>query len=102
MVKVLFQKTLEKGYCGLLNRMRTTGDIQFFVCRSRIIPEPLFPSQGIAGSGNEIGLARKMDFYWTTSASAFPCFQITWIIGWYMHKVISIQSCIGVDYPQGN
>ena len=36
-------------------RMRSTGDIQFFVCRSRIIPEPPFPSQGIAGSGNEIG-----------------------------------------------
>ena len=34
--------------------MRSTGDIQFFVCRSRIIPEPPFPSQGIAGSGNEI------------------------------------------------
>ena len=34
--------------------MRSTGDIQFFVCRSRIIPEPLFPSQGIAGLGNEI------------------------------------------------
>ena len=30
------------------------GDIQFFVCRSQIIPEPPFPSQGIAGSGNEI------------------------------------------------
>ena len=53
-VKVLFQKALEKGYCGLLNRMRSTSDIQFFVCRSRIIPEPPFPSQGIAGSGNEI------------------------------------------------
>ena len=37
--------------------MRSTGDIQFFVCRSRIIPEPPFPSQGIAGSGNEIGCA---------------------------------------------
>ena len=37
-----------------LQRMRTAGDIQFFVCRSRIIPEPPFPSQGIAGSGNEI------------------------------------------------
>ena len=36
--------------------MRSTGDIQFFVCRSRIIPEPPFPSQGIAGSGNEIGI----------------------------------------------
>ena len=35
-------------------RMSRTGDIQFFVCRSRIIPEPPFPSQGIAGSGNEI------------------------------------------------
>ena len=34
--------------------MRSAGDIQFFVCRSRIIPEPPFPSQGIAGSGNEI------------------------------------------------
>ena len=34
--------------------MRSTSDIQFFVCRSRIIPEPPFPSQGIAGSGNEI------------------------------------------------
>ena len=34
--------------------MRSTGNIQFFVCRSRIIPEPPFPSQGIAGSGNEI------------------------------------------------
>ena len=34
------------------------GDIQFFVCRSRIIPEPPFPSQGIAGSGNEIGLSK--------------------------------------------
>ena len=34
--------------------MCSTGDIQFFVCRSRIIPEPPFPSQGIAGSGNEI------------------------------------------------
>ena len=34
--------------------MRSTGDIQFFVCRSRIIPEPPIPSQGIAGSGNEI------------------------------------------------
>ena len=47
-------------YCGFLNpiylqRMRSTGDIQFFVCQSRIIPEPPFPSQGIAGSGNEIG-----------------------------------------------
>ena len=39
-----------------LQRMPSTGDIQFFVCRSRIIPEPPFPSQGIAGSGNEIGL----------------------------------------------
>ena len=38
-----------------LQRMRSTGDIQFLVCRSRIIPEPPFPSQGIAGSGNEIG-----------------------------------------------
>ena len=38
-----------------LQRMRSTGDIQFFVCRPRIIPEPPFPSQGIAGSGNEIG-----------------------------------------------
>ena len=38
-----------------LQRMRSTSDIQFFVCRSRIIPEPPFPSQGIAGSGNEIG-----------------------------------------------
>ena len=37
-----------------LQRMRTTGDMQFFVCRSRIIPEPPFPSQGIAGSWNEI------------------------------------------------
>ena len=37
-----------------LQRMRSTGDIQFLVCRSRIIPEPPFPSQGIAGSGNEI------------------------------------------------
>ena len=37
-----------------LQRMRSTGDIQFFVCRSRIIPEPPFPSQGIAGSGDEI------------------------------------------------
>ena len=36
--------------------MRSTGDIQFFVCRSRIIPEPPFPSQGIAGSGNEIAI----------------------------------------------
>ena len=53
MVKVLFQKALEKGYCGLLNRMRSTGDIQFFVGRPRIIPEPPFPS--LAGSGNEIG-----------------------------------------------
>ena len=35
-------------------RMHSTGDIQFFVRRSRIIPEPPFPSQGIAGSGNEI------------------------------------------------
>ena len=35
-------------------RMRSTGDIQFFVCRSRIIPEPPFPSQGITGSGNKI------------------------------------------------
>ena len=34
--------------------MPSTGDIQFFVCRSRNIPEPPFPSQGIAGSGNEI------------------------------------------------
>ena len=34
--------------------MRSTGDIQFFVCRSRIIPEPPFPCQRIAGSGNEI------------------------------------------------
>ena len=24
----------------LLNRMRSTSDIQFFVCRSRIVPEP--------------------------------------------------------------
>ena len=37
-----------------LQRMRSTGDIQFFVCRARIIPEPPFPSQGIAGSGNDI------------------------------------------------
>ena len=37
-----------------LQRMPSMGDIQFFVCRSRIIPEPPFPSQGIAGSGNEI------------------------------------------------
>ena len=37
-----------------LQRMRSMGDIHFFVCRSRIIPEPPFPSQGIAGSGNEI------------------------------------------------
>ena len=37
-----------------LQRMRSMGDIQFFVCRSRIIPEPPFPSRGIAGSGNEI------------------------------------------------
>ena len=36
--------------------MRSTGDIQFFVCRLRIIPEPSFPSQGIAGSGNEIAI----------------------------------------------
>ena len=35
-------------------RMHSTGDTQFFVRRSRIIPEPPFPSQGIAGSGNEI------------------------------------------------
>ena len=35
-------------------RMHSTSDIQFFVRRSRIIPEPPFPSQGIAGSGNEI------------------------------------------------
>ena len=40
--------------------MRSTGDIQFFVCRSRIIPEPPFPSQGIAGPGNEIGSVRAI------------------------------------------
>ena len=37
-----------------LQCMRSTGDIQFFVCRSRLIPEPPVPSQGIAGSRNEI------------------------------------------------
>ena len=42
--------------------MRSTGDIQFFVCRSRIIPEPPIPSQGIAGSGNEIGQFGKQAF----------------------------------------
>ena len=42
--------------------MRSTGDIQFFVCRSRIIPEPPFPSQGIAGSGNEIGFVSSPDY----------------------------------------
>ena len=36
--------------------MRSTVDIQFFVRRSRIIPEPPFPFQGIAGSGNVIGV----------------------------------------------
>ena len=51
-------------------RMRSTGDIQFFVCRSRIIPEPPFPSQGIAGSGNRIGAIivgegeRRITIYW--------------------------------------
>ena len=43
-----------------LQRMRSTGDIHFFVCRSRIIPEPPFPSQGIAGSGNEIDKLYKI------------------------------------------
>ena len=38
--------------------MRSTDDIQFFVCRSRIVPEPPFPSQGIAGSGNEIDICK--------------------------------------------
>ena len=42
-----------------LQRMRSTGDIQFFVRRSRIIPEPPFPSQGIAGLGNEIVETRR-------------------------------------------
>ena len=42
-----------------LQPMRSTGDIQFFVCRSRIIPEP--PSQGIAGSGNEIATSFEIE-----------------------------------------
>ena len=43
--------------------MRSTGDIQFFVCRSQIIPEPPFPSQGIAGSGNEIVFQAESKIY---------------------------------------
>ena len=49
-------------------RMRSTGDIQFFVRRSRIIPEPPFPSQGIAGSGNEIG-SNSLSLIWSNYAS---------------------------------
>ena len=48
-------------------RMHSTGDIQFFVRRSRIIPEPPFPSQGIAGSGNEIDAKQKIaknNYFW--------------------------------------
>ena len=53
-------------------RMRSASDIQFFVCRSRIIPEaePPFPSQEIAGSGNEIAnLAtfRKNGYAWAAA-----------------------------------
>ena len=44
-----------------LQPMRSTGDIQFFVCRSRIIPEPPFPSQGITGSGNEIATSFEIE-----------------------------------------
>ena len=53
--------------------MRSTGDIQFFVCRSRIIPEPPFPSQGIAGSGNEIGhlVLRRL----RVAACPFHCYH---------------------------
>ena len=46
--------------------MRSTGDIQFFVCPSRIIPEPPFPSQGIAGSGNEIVRLRGLFMNFTS------------------------------------
>ena len=49
-------------YCGLLNPFicnacAVRATYSFFACRSRIIPEPPFPSQGVAGSGNEIGCA---------------------------------------------
>ena len=56
-----------------LQRMRSTGDIQFFVCRSRIIPEPPFPPQGIAGSGNEIAVRAKL-LPWVRG-----CSQYSWV-----------------------
>ena len=59
-------------YCRLLNlficnacAVRVDHDIQFFVCRSRIIPETPFPSQGIAGSGNEIVIVCCDQTFWS-------------------------------------
>ena len=34
--------------------MRSTGDIQFFVCRSRIIPEPPFLPKGSQARGTRL------------------------------------------------
>ena len=52
--------------------MRSTGGIQFFVCRSRIFPEPPFPSQGIAGSGNEIGQSLESNSPLLSNRSSKP------------------------------
>ena len=71
--------------------MRSTSDIQFFVCRSRIIPEPPFPSQGIAGSGNEIA-------FWGTAFNAAFFSVAKTLIKYFLTSDLDVPAkLLGVD-----